>query len=42
MPIAADNQPLPRRAHFQKKLPHRCRDGIQKNILISKLVTGLN
>jgi hypothetical protein len=26
----------------KKKLPRRCRDGIQKNVLISEPVTGLN
>jgi hypothetical protein len=42
MSTAADDQPLPRRGRFQKKLPRRCRDGIQKNVLISEPVTGLN
>jgi hypothetical protein len=42
MSIAADDQPLPRRDGLVKKLPHRYRDGIQKNVLISKPVTGLN
>jgi hypothetical protein len=39
MSIAADNQPLPRHA---LKITCRCRDGIKKNVLISKPVTGLN
>jgi hypothetical protein len=52
MSTAADDQPLPRRDGLKKKLPHRdglkkklprrCRDGIQKNVLISEPVTGLN
>jgi hypothetical protein len=42
MSIAADDQPLPRRDGLEKKLPRRCRDGIQKNVLISKPATGLN
>jgi hypothetical protein len=39
MSTAADDQPLPRRA---VKNTCRCRDGIQKNVLISQPVTGLN
>jgi hypothetical protein len=39
MSIAADDLPLPHRGHFEKK---RYRDGTQKNVLISKDMTGLN
>jgi hypothetical protein len=39
MSIAADDQPLTRRA---LKITCRLRDGIQKNVLISKSVTGLS
>jgi hypothetical protein len=49
MSTAADDQPLPRRDGLKRKLPRRalkntcrCRDGIQKNVLISEPVTGLN
>jgi hypothetical protein len=42
MSIAADDQSLPCRDGLKKKLPRRCPDGIQKNVLISKAVTGLN
>jgi hypothetical protein len=34
--------PLPLRDGLKKKLPRRCRDGIQKIFLISQPVTGLN
>jgi hypothetical protein len=42
MSTAADDQPLPRRDGLKKKLPRRCHDGIQKNVLIFESVTGLN
>ena len=42
MSIVAENLPLPRRGDYQKKLPRRCRDGIRKNVLVFKAVTGLD
>jgi hypothetical protein len=47
MSIAANDLPLLRRGHLKKssralKKTCRCRDGIRKNVLISKAVTGLN
>jgi hypothetical protein len=46
MSIAAENLPLPRRYHdameSKYQVPRRCRDGIQKNVLIFKAVTDLN
>jgi hypothetical protein len=43
MSIAADDQPLPRRGHFEKKSSRAAAAMVfKKNVLISKLVTGLN
>jgi hypothetical protein len=46
---AVSKKKLPRRDGLKKKVPRRalkntcrCRDGIQKNVLISEPVTGLN
>jgi hypothetical protein len=39
---AVSKKKLSRRDGLKKKLPRRCRDGIQKNVLISEPVTGLN